>query len=339
MVRVLGEALAVDGTVVRDSIFVVAGATQDLPPADELVSRTRDLAARVAALRRAPAGEAFAGPVLVEGEGSAELLAMTFAPMLTSRRPADTENPRGGAGAQAMTSPYLNRLGSRVLPESFFVFDTPSLSRYDGAPVPGAYTVDDEGVPAKDVTLIDNGMLQTLLTTRTPQQNLLRSNGHARGSNAQPSVFQVRSDRATPSADLRQKYLEMLKQQGKAFGYIVRAVANPNVLAPAVFDSLEPVGGGGAGPGGTLGSPQILRVVKVTPDGKEEPVRGLQFGPIAHTAFRTIAESSTERPLHNTRVGGTVVSMMVPSLIFEDLEIQRSRGVAQKAPIVPSPIK
>jgi hypothetical protein len=339
MVRILGETLAIDGTAVRDSIFVVAGATQDLPSADDLMARTRDLTARLSTLRRAPAGEAYAGPVLVEGEGSAELLAMTFAPMLTSRRPADTENPRSSAGSQSMMSPYVTRLGSRVLPESFFVTDTPSLAQYGGSPVPGAYAVDDEGVPAKDVTLIDNGMLQTLLTTRTPQHNLLRSNGHSRGSNAQPAVFQMHSERATPSDTLRQKYLDMLKQQGKPFGYIVRSVANPSSLVPAVFESAEPIGGGTSGPGGTVGSPQILRVVKVTPDGKEDPVRGLQFGQISHTAFRTIAESSTERPLYNTRIGGNVVSMMVPSLIFEDLEIQRNRGVAQKAPIVPSPIK
>jgi hypothetical protein len=78
----------------------------------------------------------------------------------------------------------------------------------------------------------------------------------------------------------------------------------------------------------------------VTPDGKEEPVRGLQFGPITHTTFRSIAEASAERPLLNTRIsGGAVVSLMVPSLIFDDLEIQKSRGIAQKSAIVPSPIK
>jgi hypothetical protein len=157
---------------------------------------------------------------------------------------------------------------------------------------------------------------------------------------AQPSVFQVRSARAIPAAAMKQKYLEMLKQQGKPYGYIVRAVVNPASLQAAAFDTGEPVGGGAGGPGGTLSAPQILRAVRVTPDGKEEPVRGLQFGPITHSAFRTIAEASAERPLHNMRIGGgTVVSLMVPSLIFEDLEIQKSRGVAQKAPVVPSPLK
>jgi hypothetical protein len=244
------------------------------------------------------------------------------------------------SSAQSMTSPYLTRIGSRVLPESFSVSDTPSVASYEGAVVAGAYDVDDEGVPAKDVTLVENGMLQTLLTSRTPQQGLPQSNGHARSGSVLPSVFQVRSTRAVPAAALKQKYLDMLKQQGKTYGYIVRAVVNPGAVQAVAFDSAEPPASGTAGPGGTLSAPQILRAARVTPDGKEEPVRGLQFGPITHTAFRTLAEASVERPLYNTRTsGGTVVSLMVPSLIFEELEIQKNRGVAQKAPIVPTPVK
>jgi hypothetical protein len=339
-VRVLAEALAGDGTVVRDALLVVGRSSQDLPSAADLIGRTKELTTRLTALRTAPAGDAYTGPVLVDGEGAADLLTMTFAPLLTSRRPPETENTRMAASAQSMTSPYLTRIGSRVLPEPFSVSDTPSVARYEGATVAGAYEIDDEGVAAQDVTLIDNGMLKTLLTSRTPQQGLLQSNGHARGGSVLPSVFQVRSARAIPSSALKQKYLDMLKQQGKTYGYIVRAVVNPGAVQAVAFDSTEPPASGSGGPGGTLSAPQILRAVRVTPDGKEEPVRGLQFGPITHTAFRTLAEASVERPLFNTRMsGGTVVSVMVPSLIFEELEIQKSRGVAQKPPIVPTPVK
>ena len=63
--------------------------------------------------------------------------------------------------------------------ESFSVSDTPSLSQFAGRPVPGAYEVDDEGVPAQDVPLVENGRLLMLLTNRTPNRNLPKSNGHA----------------------------------------------------------------------------------------------------------------------------------------------------------------
>ena len=43
--------------------------------------------------------------------------------------------------------------------ESFSVSDTPSLTQFGDKPVPGAYAVDDEGVKAKDVPLVENGQL------------------------------------------------------------------------------------------------------------------------------------------------------------------------------------
>ena len=92
-------------------------------------------------------------------------------------------------------------------------------------------------------------------------------------------------------------------------------------------------GGAGAGPG-------IDQVVKVTLDGKEEPVRGLRFASVAHTAFRDLSEASKERTLYSYRAGPTAaVSVIAPSLIFEELEIQRVRDILQKPPIVASPLK
>ena len=210
----------------------------------------------------------------------------------------------------------------RVLSDAFTVSDTPSLEQFDGRPVPGAYAADDEGVRPKDVTLVEKGRLVTLLTSRTPQKNLLQSNGHGRAGGAQAGVFQMESAQAVPAAELKTKYLELLKAQDKAFGYIVRGVANPNEIA---------VGGG---PGG----PFILQAVKVTPDGKEELVRGLRFGTVPSTAFRDLVEASRERVLYTYRSSSTeAVSVIVPNVMFEELEIQKSTDILQKPPIVPAP--
>jgi len=203
------------------------------------------------------------------------------------------------------------------------VSDTPSLRQHEGRAVAGTYIVDDEGVLAKDVTLVEKGRLVTLLTSRTPQKNLLQSNGHGRGGNVQPGVLQVRSTQAIPTSQLKQKYLELLKVQDKSFGYIVRSIAGPGEV-----------------PGGGGGGPIILDVVKVTPDGREEPVRGLRFGDVPSTAFRDILEASEERTLLNYRINvATAASVIAPGLIFEELEIQRTRDILQKPPIVPSPLK
>jgi predicted Zn-dependent protease len=319
--RVIAEAQADDGSTVRDLFTVVESRLEDLPPMPELMSRAAALARRTEARRSAPVGEEFTGPVLIEGQASGELLRQTLVPLVLARRAPDGDAPRF-AQSQGPTTPFLARIGLRVLSDSFSITDTPSLKEFDGRPVAGAYLVDDEAVPAKDVTVVDKGRLLTLLTSRTPLKNLPQSNGHGRNGSVQSGVLQVRSTQAIPASELKTKYLELLKAQALTFGYIVRAIAGPGEVA-----------------GGQGGGPIILDAVKVTPDGKEEPVRGLRFGDVPSTAFRDILEASEELTLHNYRINVIAsASVISPNLIFEELEIQRTREIVQKPPVVPSPL-
>lgn len=311
-----GEAQAGDGMPVRETFTLVERTIQEFPAPAQLAQKARELAAHLSAAKSAPIGEEFAGPVLLEGIGSAQFISETLVPIMQARRPPDAENPRM---MQVTTNPFVNRTGLRVMADAFVVSDTPSLKQFEGQNVVGSYVVDDEGVRAKDVTLVDKGRLMTLLTSRTPQKNFPQSNGHGRAGTVLAGVFQVDSTQAIPAAELKAKYLALLKAQEKTFGYIVRGVRSD--------------GQGGAGPG-------IDQVVRVTLDGKEEPVRGLRFAAVPPTAFRDVSEASKERAMISYRAGATAaVSVIAPSLIFEELEIQRTRDILQKPPIVPSPLK
>jgi predicted Zn-dependent protease len=313
-----GEAQASDGMPVRETFSLVERAIQDLPTADQMTAKARELAARVVATRNAPIGEEFAGPVMMEGMGSAQFLSETLVPIMQARRPPDAENPRM---MQVTPNPFLNRTGLRVMADAFMASDTPSLKQFEGRTVVGSYAIDDEGVRAKDVTLVDKGRLATLLTSRTPQKNFLQSNGHGRASTVLAGVFQLESMLAIPATELKAKYLALLRAQDKTFGYIVRGVRSE-------------------GPGGASSGPGIDQVVKITLDGKEEPVRGLRFATVPPTVFRDLSEASKERTMFSYRAGPTAaVSVIAPSLIFEELEIQRNRDILQKPPIVPSPLK
>jgi hypothetical protein len=322
--RASAEARADDGMTIRDTWSIVEKNLTDIPPVAELVTTAREFANRVSATRRAPMGDEYTGPVLVEGQASAELVAQTLVPAMLARRPPESQNPgRGGGGGQALT-PFLRRIGLRVLSEPFSVSDTPSLTQFAGRPVAGAYAVDDHGLRPRDISLVEKGRLVTLLSGRTPLKGVLHSNGHWRGGAVQPGVVQVQSAQAVSTAELRRVYLELLKTQEKPHGYIVRIVANPGDV---------PVGGGPS-----VG-PIILNAVRVTPGGKEELVRGVRFGAIPPATFRDLLDGSSERTLYNYRLGPTeAASVIVPNLIFEELEIQRTREVLQKPPVVPSPL-
>jgi TldD protein len=311
------EAQAVDGMPVRQTFSTVERVVADLPSTAELVERAGTLAAAVTSDRVAPIGEEFAGPVMLEGAGAPQFLAETLVEMMQARRPPDAENPRMG---QMPPSPFLNRTGLRVMADAFAASDTPSQTHLDGKPLVGSYVVDDEGVLARDVKLVEKGRLVTLLTNRVPQKHFMRSNGHGRANTVLAGVFQLESAQPIPATQLKAKYIELLKAQDKDFGYIVRGVRAD-------------------GPGGA-GGPGIDSIVKVTVDGRETPVRGMRFGAVPAVAFRDLSDASKERSVFSYRAGATAaVSVIAPSLIFEELEILRIRDILQKPPVVPSPLK
>jgi len=352
--RVVAATQAADGMTLRDFFTANAKSLDGLPAAADVAARARDLAAGLTALRAAPVGDDFTGPVLVEDQAAPLMLAQTLVPLFLSQRAPEMDGVPGAASRFPL-SPYLTRIGARVLPEAFSVSDTPSLERFGSTAVPAAYRVDDDGVPAKDVTLVRDGRLVTLLTDRTPQRRLPQSNGHSRGGGAQASVFQVESARAVPAAELKAKYLAMLKAQERPFGYIVRAVADPIEMQTA-DDPMDAMMAAtmSMGAGGPRLGPAILRAVKVLADGSEQPVRGLNFANVQYTTFRDIAEASRERSVYTCRAASSMsgmgmltamsgrpphISMIVPSLLFEELEIERTKDAQLKPPVVPSPLK
>ncbi len=311
------EGQAADGMPVRQTFSTVERSIADLPSAADLIARAKTLAAEMTSARVAPIGEEFAGPVMLEGAGGPQFIAETLVQMMQARRPPDAENPRMG---QAAASPFLNRTGLRVMADAFAASDTPSMTHFEGKALAGSYVVDDEGVRAKDVRLVDKGRLVSLLTNRVPQKHFLRSNGHGRANTVLAGVFQVESAHAIPASQLKAKYIELLKAQDKEFGYIVRGVRSD-------------------GQGGAVG-PGIDSIVKVTLDGRETPVRGMRFGAVSAVAFRDLSEASTERAVYSYRAGAiSAVSVIAPALIFEELEVLRIRDILQKPPVVPSPLR
>ena len=314
--RMTAEARSADGTTLRDTVTLVERNLKDLPAVGELVTRARQMAERIKAQQSAPVGEEYTGPVLFEGQASAELVAQALVPPMLARRQPESAGRGGRGGGQPQVTPFHRRIGLRVLTEPFSVSDTPSLRDFGGRPVAGAYEVDDYGIKPQDVTLIEKGRLVTLITGRTPLRGLLKSSGHTRGGNVQAGVFQMQSSEAVPAFFLRTKYLELMKTQGRTFGYIIRGLATSD----------------------DAGNGVITDIVKITLDGKEQVVRGVRLGTVPPAAFRDLLDASTERTLYNYR--GTTsdpVSVIVPNLIFEEIEVQQTREITQKPPLVRPP--
>ena len=89
----------------------------------------------------------------------------------------------------------------------------------------GFYRFDNEGVAARDVPVVENGVFQNFLMSRTPIDGFPESNGHGRKQAgyrpvARQSYLIVSTSQPLPDSRLKQRLIELLEEQDKPFGLI-----------------------------------------------------------------------------------------------------------------------
>lgn len=307
VIGIEAETQAADGMVLADATAVVVSLPDHLPPEAALAAEAEDLARRLSATRTAPVLDDYAGPAVFEDQAAAEVVLAVLARAFASNRP-----PESGRGESSLPAgPFQNRIGGRVLPRSFSVVDDPTAVAWEGTRLMGSYRYDDEGVPGRKVTLVEGGILKTLLTSRTPQRKLPLSNGHGRGRTGRPAIANLFVDAkdGLSAADLKARLLDEVELRGLPYGIVVRRMAG---LTPT-------------------------SVFRVFPDGREERVRGAQLQDMNHQAFKDILATSSRRYAHQVQQGDAVqgASVVTPSLLFEDVTFKRRQGPFPKLPIAP----
>src|SRR5262249_8661989 len=116
-------------------------------------------------------------------------------------------------------SEWSGRVGTRVLPQGVSLLDDPTTSAWQGKPLFGNYEVDEEGVPAQRVAVVEKGILRNLLMSRRPGPDFGETNGRGRAAflgdpfPAASNLFFDSAETQSP-ADLRKKFLEMCRADG-----------------------------------------------------------------------------------------------------------------------------
>jgi len=325
---------AADGTPLEDFVWIYARSLSGLPSQDELGSRVRTLGQELKELRAASEIENYNGPVLAEGDAAAQLFEWVFVPNLIGSRQPIIDSQMGmvmGRNAP-QENPFLDKVGAKVLPDFLSVTDNATLADYKGVPLAGWCKVDEDGVPTREMKLVENGILKTLLTTRDPVRGFDHSSGSRHAGQAAPSNLFVTAENGLSEADLRARFLATVKERNKEYGIVVRRMRNTQhpVLAWKVFA-----------------------------DGHEELIRGTQFSGLNAAAFKDIVAASKEqniltanrRPSANNSLavftGGSAlggedessvpVTLAVPSLLFDDVTLHKTRGETPKPPVTPRP--
>ncbi|MEP7364395.1 MAG: metallopeptidase TldD-related protein [Acidobacteriota bacterium] len=347
--RLRADSQASDGMPIHDAVVYAARNLADLPAEDAMAKGAEEVAANVTALLKAPAAEDYSGPVLFEGIASPQLFAQLLGAQLAPVRKPVSEPGR----AVPMSSSELEgRMGSRILPEWMDAVDDPTQSAYKGHPLFGSYPVDAEGIKPTPLKVIEKGSLKHFLLSRTPIRGFEGSNGRARlpgpfgGSIATFSNLFVKASETASREELRKKLIDMIQQRSKPFGLIIRKLDLPVTASSQELRTLAQAAGQRGG--GTVVSLPTL-VYKIFPDGREELVRGLRFRGVNARSLRDIFAAGDDEVIFDyIGQGGTLASLSpsgyvtthticTPSILFEDLELEKRTDDWPKLPLVPPP--
>ena len=347
-VDAVAETQAPDGMRLVSYATFTALTPSGLPPLADMQRAVRRMAAELVAMRRAPVAASGAAVILFEGAAAGQV-----AKVLLGDNLSGTPAPRTAAGGEerGQTSELADRRGQKVASSLLMAVDDPTRDTGPGkSPLFGSYRVDDEGIAAQRVTLIEGGQLKGLLMTRTPRKEMARSNGHARATRfgvprALVGNLIISGKAGAPRAALdRAALLAHMAKVAKSeslTAYIVKVLDDPSIPGVA-----NPDDGGGmvsiAGGGRSAPPVKPLVVYRLSADGKEELVRGLTIENLVPRSLRDIEALGKDIAVYNFQEGGLGFSgipssIVTPSLLFSDVDVRRSVGKNRRPPLYPRP--
>ena len=206
----------------------------------------------------------------------------------------------------------------------------PTIKHHAGTDLAGFYRYDNEGVKARRVPVIENGVFKSFLMSRTPVEGFPRSNGHGRKQAgfkpvARQSNLIVSVTNPISHDELKRELLDRVKKEEKPFGLI-----------------FEDIQGGFTMTGRTIPNVLPIKVYRVYPDGREELVRGVDLIGTPLTAFSNIEMADDRIAVFNgtcgAESGGVPVSAVAPGILVSQIEVQKKSKSQERIPILPAPL-
>ena len=334
VLRISAEAQAGDGERLSDQLVYFARTAAQLPSIAMILADVQTLADRLAKLLRAPVLKDYTGPVLIDGAASPQLFRQ-----LLARGIAGQVEPVGSQRRNIPAADDLEkRLGKRVLPTSFHVYDDPRSPAFQGAPLAGHYLFDDEGVRAQRVEIVTNGKLQGMVMSRTPTKRFSQSTGHGRrGSSESPRsivgcLYIESSDTRSPE-DLKKALLKAADDEGLEYGLRIGGLRSRDSGDGTAASRFSRSGAPSRG----VGDPVSIYKLYVS-DGREELVRGCEFRSLDERNLRRILAAGNVLFVDNNAVSSTPSSSVIaPAVLLEEMELSRIDRESEKKPIIEAP--
>ena len=293
-----------------------------LPSVEQMVADAKDMVKRMVALKNAPVADPYTGPAMLSGAASGVFFHEIFGHRLEGHRLKE-----GGETFKKM-------VGQEVLPKDFQVFCDPTLRHYAGTDLNGYYKYDDEGVKARRVNNVVNGVLKNFLMSRVPIDGFPESNGHGRTSDDKDPVSRqsnliVETNKSYTDTQMRQMLRAEAKKQGKEYGYYFKTVTSGYTYT---------------GEGGSLNSFNVtpLEVFRIFVDGRpDQLVRGVDLIGTPLSMFSHIdaagKDASVFTGVCGAESGWVPVTASSPEIYVTQIETQRRNKSNNLPPTLKAP--
>jgi predicted Zn-dependent protease len=302
--------LGSDGKVVVQEINLIEGDLDDLPSERDFLRMIEERIKLLHTLDKAPHIHAYSGPVLLS-PGAAGL----FFHEVVGHRLEGTRLLSSEEGAT-----FRDLRGKAIAPDYVDIVDDPTATTFGGRRMTGHFLYDDEGTPAQRVVLVDRGILKNFLTTSAPIPGQKSLNGHARNAYHERPISRmgnlfVVNHKPVSVLQMRERFLEEIRRQKKRYGIWVKETLGGETGTTS-YDFQAFKG-------------EIMHATRVFPDGREEPVRGVDFVGTPLSALDALVCLGDDDNLDNAWCGaesGTLpVSTVAPSALLRNLELQAKR--------------
>lgn len=295
---------------------------EGLPGDDEVLALVDRMIADLQALRDAPVVAPYEGPAILSGRASGVLFHEIFGHRIEGHRQKREEEGQT----------FKKKVGERVLPESFSVIFDPTRKSIAGKDLVGAYAYDNQGVKARSVAVVENGIFRRFLMSRSPIENFPNSNGHGRKQAgyapvARQSNLVVETSEPLSRDRLKEMLIEQCRNEGKEFGLYFEDIQGGFTITgrtiPNAFNVLP------------------IMVYRIYADGREELVRGVDLIGTPLTAFSRIAAADDRIGVFNgtcgAESGGVPVAAVSPGIFISQIEVQKKTKSQERRPILDAP--
>ncbi len=299
--------LAPGGHRIEQEVSLVTGDPAELPDERGIVKMVEERIALLRKLSKAPHLPSFSGPVLL-----APVPAGLFFHEVIGHRLEGSRLLSSDEGAT-----FANLRGKPIAPPFVDIIDDPTIRDHRGRSLIGAFTYDDEGRRAARAALVEGGVLKSFLTTAAPIPGQKELNGHARSSRHERPISRmgnlfVTSRTPLPEAELWERFLEEIRRKKAKYGIYVRETLGGETDTRS-YDFQAFKG-------------EIMYAERVSPDGKRELCRGVDFVGTPLSALDSLVALGEDVTVDNAYCGaesGMIpVSTIAPSALMATLELQ-----------------